>query len=56
MIFIQRCSLEFNNLAICSTAHVQVYNKTHATHHASRNFVDNSCVGLMQHEEYTACE
>ena len=38
------------------TAHIQVYNQTHLTRHALRNFEDNSHVGLVRHEEYTACE
>ena len=38
------------------TAHVQVYKQTHVMHHASRNFEDNSSVGLIRHEEYTAHE
>ena len=41
---------------IYGTAHVQVYKQTHVTHHASRNFEDNSHVGLVWHEEYNACE
>ena len=35
------------------TAHIQVYKQTHVTRRASRNFEDNSHVGLVQHEEYT---
>ena len=38
------------------TAHIQVYKQTRVTCHTSRNFEDNSCCWLMQHEEYTACE
>ena len=38
---------------IYGTAHIQVYKQTHVTSCASRNFEDNSHVGLMQHEEYT---
>ena len=41
---------------ICGTAHVQVYKQTRVMHHALRNFEDNSCVGLVQHEKYTARE
>ena len=38
------------------TAHVQVYKQKHVTSRALRNFEDNSCVGLMRHEEYAAHE
>ena len=38
---------------IYGTAHIQVYKQTHVTCRASRNFEDNSHVGLVQHEEYT---
>ena len=41
---------------VYSTAHVQVYKQTHVTHRALRKFEDNSCIGLMRHEEYTARE
>ena len=43
-------------LHIYGTAHVQVYKQMRVTHRASRNFEDNSRVGLVQHEEYTARE
>ena len=39
-----------------STAHIQVYKQTRVMRRASRNFVCNSLVGLVQHEEYTAGE
>ena len=42
------------NVYSYGTAHAQVYKQTHVTHRASRNFEDNLCVGLVQHEEYTA--
>ena len=38
------------------TAHVQIYKQTRVTRCTLRNFACNSCVGLMQHEEYTAHE
>ena len=34
-----------------SAAHIKVYKKTGVTIHASRNFVFNSRVGLMQYEK-----
>ena len=30
--------------------------QTRVTHRALRKFEDNSCIGLMRHEEYTARE
>ena len=39
-----------------ATAHVQVYKQMHVTHRAWRKFEDNSRVGLVRHEEYTAHE
>ena len=45
----------YYNTIYC-TAHVQVYKQTRITCHASRNFEDNSRVGLMRHKEYTACK
>ena len=41
---------------VYSTAHIQVYKQTRVTHRALRKFEDNSCIGLMRHEEYTARE
>ena len=38
------------------TVHVQVCKQMRVTRCALRNFEDNSRVGLMQHEEYTARE
>ena len=38
------------------TAHVQVYKLIRVARRASRNFVHNSRVGLVRHEEYTAHE
>ena len=45
-----------NSYGIYGTAHVQVYKQTCVMRRASRKFEDNSCVGLVQHEEYTAHE
>ena len=38
------------------SAHIQVYKQMCITRRASRNFEDNSRVGLVRHQEYTACE
>ena len=38
------------------TTHIQVYKQTCVMRRASRNFEDNSHVGLVRHEEYTARE
>ena len=38
------------------TAHVQVYDQTRVMRCTSRNFEDNSCVGLMRHKKCTARE
>ena len=38
------------------TAHIQGYKITRVTSRSSRNFACNLCVGLVRHEEYTACE
>ena len=48
--------IEKQPLLSYGTAYVQVYKLTRVTRRASRNFACNSCVGLMQHEEYTARE
>ena len=40
-------------VCIYDTAHVQVYKQTCVTCRTSRNFEDNLCIGLVQHEEYT---
>ena len=41
---------------IYGTAHIQVYKQTHVTRRTSRNFEDNSHVGLVQHEEYSCSQ
>ena len=43
-------------ILVYGTAHVQVYKQTHVTRHVSRNFEDDSRVGLVRHKEYTARE
>ena len=45
-----------NITVLYGTAHVQVYKLTRVTRRASRNFVCNSRVGLVRHEEYTTRE
>ena len=43
-------------ILLYGTAHVQVYKQTRVTCLALRNFAYNSRVGLVRHEENTACE
>ena len=49
------CTRSHKNMkTLYSTAHVQVYKQMRVTHRAMRNFACNTCVGLVQHEEYNA--